>query len=98
MSETQTFGNVDDLFAAFECGIGRKNAPGTFATGKGTTARILAELDFAPGGRTAEELGQALAVPGRQLSKRLAEQVKRGTVFQQGKEKGKKLFFRVLPV
>jgi len=73
--------------------IPRKHAPGTFATGKGTTERILSVLDFAPGGRTAEELGRELGLPGRQLNKRLAEQVNRGTVVQSGLFQGKKLFF-----
>lgn len=57
-----------------------KAAPGTYATGKGTTQHIL---DFLVGrslGRTAAEIGEALKVPARQLSKRLAEQVKRKTI------------------
>lgn len=49
--------------------------PGQYATGKGTSARILEVLAGVPihGAMTAAEIGDKLGLPGRQLSKRLKE-------------------------
>lgn len=61
-----------------------KAAPGSYATGKGTTQRILNFLQGRSVGRTSEAIGKALKVPGRQLNKRLAEQVKKGIIRRNG--------------
>jgi hypothetical protein len=58
----------------------QKSIPGSYATGKGTTARIMQYLEGRVAGRSLKEIGNGLGLQSRQLSKRLAEQVKAGTV------------------
>lgn len=60
----------------------QQSAPGTFATGKGTTAKIVDF--FVNSNRVAsypvDSIAFNIGVPSRQLSKRLAELVKKGTL------------------
>lgn len=74
----------------------QRNAPGTFATGTGTTALIRSffgdkNLDY-----TAKEVADAIDVATRQINKRLAELVKAGFLERNGKQSGKTLFQRVI--
>jgi hypothetical protein len=58
----------------------RKSIPGTYATGKGTSARIIELLKNSATPLTAKELGDLMGVPARQLSKRLTEQERKGKI------------------
>jgi hypothetical protein len=52
----------------------QRSIPGSFATGKGTTARIVTFLENARGIKfTAKQIADGLNLPARQLSKRLRE-------------------------
>jgi response regulator of citrate/malate metabolism len=74
----------------------QRNAPGTFATGTGTTALIRSffgdkNLDY-----TAAEVASAIDVKARQINKRLAELVK-AKFIEYGQGAGKvKTFQRVI--
>lgn len=67
----------------------QRSIPGTFATGKGTTAQIKEFLSARRGQHfSAKDIGTALNKPARQLSKRLREMEERKTVsimFTEGK-------------
>lgn len=68
----------------------QNSTPGTFATGKGTTGRLLQYLrsradEGNEAARTAEDAGVYLGLPSRQIIKRLSEQVKKGTIKKIGK-------------
>lgn len=69
----------------------QQSAPGTFATGKGTTAKIVAfYVDMhRKAGYTAEEISRSLEVPSRQLSKRLNELVKKGVLIKEERRLGR---------
>lgn len=70
----------------------RRNAPGTFATGKGTTAAIkvfFAERDFP---HSVAEVASEIGKPARQLNKRFSELVASGYLKKTGKYNGKQEF------
>lgn len=62
---------------------GQKSAPGTFATGKGTTALIIEKMADKHT-RTVAEAASELGLPARQLNKRFAELVKKGALIKAG--------------
>lgn len=72
-------------------------SPGTFATGKGTTASIRYFFSERVCSYSAAEVAEALGVKPRQISKRLAELVKSGYLRHDGKEDGRLMFERTNP-
>ncbi len=58
--------------------IQQKTAPGTYATGKGTTAKVKDYFSDLNCPYPVAEIASEIGVPSRQLSKRLAELVKTG--------------------
>lgn len=74
-------------------GRARKSIPGSYSTGKGTTAQIKAMFREYPF-FTAREIGHKLGVPARQVNKRLSELVKSGFLKKGGEISGRIDFTR----
>lgn len=56
----------------------QRSTPGTFATGKGTTAQIKAFFEDLNCPYPTHEVAESIGKPARQLSKRMAELVAAG--------------------
>jgi predicted DNA-binding transcriptional regulator len=72
----------------------RKSIPGTYATGKGTTARIRNFFSGLTLSYGVDEIAADLGVPARQLNKRVNELVKKGFLMQTYVENGRKMYAR----